>query len=146
MVWWQWMVIALVLAGLEMATPGGFFVVFFGAGALVVGFLGLAGLDLPQWLQWLLFSFFSIVALLLFREPLLRAMRERTAGAGQVDALTDDVAITLEEMAPGAVGRAELRGSTWSARNGGQATLAKGVRCRVLRVDGLMLVIDREGA
>jgi len=146
MVWWQWMVIALVLAGLEMATPGGFFVVFFGAGALVVGFLGLAGLDLPQWLQWLLFSFFSIVALLLFREPLLRAMRARTAGSDQVDALVGAVAIALEEMAPGTVGRAELRGSTWSARNGGQGSLAKGERCRVLRVDGLMLVIDREGA
>ena len=56
MVWWYWMVLGLALLGAEMTTPGGFYILFFGLSALVVGTL--AGLDLVEadWLQWLLFS------------------------------------------------------------------------------------------
>ena len=42
MLWWHWIAFGLVLAGFEMLTPGGFFVVFFGVGALLVGLLQLA--------------------------------------------------------------------------------------------------------
>ncbi len=37
MIWWYWVVLGLLLTGLELATPGGFFVIFFGVGALLVG-------------------------------------------------------------------------------------------------------------
>ncbi|MGZ7030612.1 MAG: NfeD family protein, partial [Thermoanaerobaculia bacterium] len=58
-----------------------------------------------------------------------------------VDTMIGEEAITTDEIAPGATGRADLRGSTWSARNVGETPLAKGQRCTVERIDGLLLHI-----
>lgn len=144
MLWWHWIAFGLVLAGFEMLTPGGFFVVFFGVGALLVGVLALAGLAGPLWVQWLLFTILSVVALLVFRKPLLQWMRGRD-DHGPIDALVGEIAIPVTDIAPGQVGRAELRGSGWQARNVSQVTTSRGQRCRVSRVDGLMLDIEPEG-
>jgi membrane protein implicated in regulation of membrane protease activity len=62
------------------------------------------------------------------------------------DSPVGDIAIPQEDIAPGAVGRAELRGTVWSARNLGSAVLARGQRCRVVQVDRLMLFLEPEGA
>jgi membrane protein implicated in regulation of membrane protease activity len=144
MFWWHWVVLGLVLSALELASAGGFFIIFFGAGAIVVGLLSLLNLAGPLWVQWLLFSALSVVSLRLFRDPLLRRMQANVPHA-RVDDLTKDVAIALEDIAPGAVGRVELRGSAWSARNVGPGPIAKVQRCTVRRVDGLMLHISAEG-
>jgi membrane protein implicated in regulation of membrane protease activity len=146
MVWWHWIAIGMVLAALEMAGPGGFFILFFGIGALFVGLLSVAGLAGPLWLQWLLFSVISVVSLLFFRRPLLAWMRRQEPSPASVDRLEGEVAVVTEDIPPGAVGRAELRGSTWSARNVGATTLARGQRCVVVRVDGFMLALVPEGA
>ena len=62
-----------------------------------------------------------------------------------VDSLVGETAIPLEEILPDAVGRAELRGTVWSARNAGTVTLLKGQRCLVTSVDRLMIFIKAEG-
>jgi len=145
MQWWHWAVLGLALGLLELATPGGFFILFFGVGALLVGLLSMIGFAGPLWLQWMLFGVLSVVTLFFFRDPLLRRMRaaERT---GLVDSLTADIAVTKEDILPGAVGRAELRGTSWSALNVGMAVLHRGQRCSVRKVEGLTLHITAEGA
>ena len=60
--------------------------------------------------------------------------------------MVGDLAVPLEDIAPGAVGRAELRGTVWSARNASHAALVRGERCRVVRVEQLMIFIEPEGA
>ena len=145
MQWWHWAVLGLILGLLELATPGGFFMLFFGIGAFVVGLLSLAGIAGPIWLQWALFTGISVAALLVFRDPLLRRMRG-TQHHGAIDAITSDIAIAKEDIQPGAVGKAELRGTAWSALNVGVAALHRGQRCAVRKVDGLTLHIVAEGA
>jgi membrane protein implicated in regulation of membrane protease activity len=145
MAWWLWLVLGFVLCGLELAGPGGFFLIFFGVGALAVGVLSVLGLVETAWLQWLLFSLLSIVSLLLFREPLLRLMRRFDRGPGEIDTLANELALPLDTIPPGAVGRAELRGTIWNARNVDTEALSPGQRCAVARVDGLMIFIRREG-
>ena len=144
MLWWLWLVLGLLLAGFELLTPGGFFLIFFGTAALAVGVL--AGLDLggPVWLQWLLFSVLSVVSLLFFRNPLLARMGRGTADDAPIDSLVGETATPLEDIAPDGVGRAELRGATWTARNGDPRPVALGQRCLVQRVDGLTLWIRAE--
>lgn len=146
MLWWQWMALGLVLAALELVSPGSFFIIFFGVGAVAVGLLSLLGIGGPVWVQWLLFSIISVAALLVFRNPLLRLVRATAHHRPPVDALTSDIATTLEEIAPGAIARVELRGSVWSAKNVGTTVLSKGERCAVQRVEGLMLFVLPEGA
>lgn len=145
MLWWHWIAIGLILAGLELLTPGGFFIVFFGVGAILVGLLDLAGLHLPLWTQWLLFTVLSVAAVVLFRKPLTSRFRVPDSGV-VIDSLVGEVAVPDADIAPGSVGRAQLRGSAWQARNVGATTAVRGHRCRVVRVDGLTIDLDPEGA
>lgn len=143
MPWWTWLLIGLALLGVEVFTPGGFFVLFFGVGALVVGALVGLGIGGPAWVQWLTFSVVSVVSLLLFRSRLLARFGQDTPGA-RLDTLEGEVAIPLEDLVPAAVGKAELRGTVWSALNDDDRILFKGQRCRVVRVDGLTLYVRAE--
>ncbi len=142
MVWWFWVMLGLGLLGLEVLTPGGFFVLFFGLAALAVGALVGLGIAGPAWLQWLFFSLLSIGSLVLFRHRLVE--RLRTSGESTMSGLVGDVAVLLDDLPPGAVGKAELRGTAWSVRHDSSATLARGRRCRVERVEGLMLYVRPE--
>ena len=144
MVWWYWMVLGLVLLGAEMTTPGGFYIIFFGLSALLVGTL--AGLEIVDidWLQWLLFSVIAIGSLLLFRGPLLARMSDGRKAHGEVDSLIGEVVVPLGPLPAGATGRAELRGTTWTAKNVGPTAFDKGQRGKVTNVDGLTLWITAE--
>jgi membrane protein implicated in regulation of membrane protease activity len=140
MAWWIWLLLGLILILAEVVTPGGFYVIFFGIGAIVVGVL--AGFEWagPLWFQWILFSLVSIIALWLFRGRLLEMTR--TADHAEVDSLVGETCVVLEEIPAGAIGKAELRGTPWSTRNIGGRPLAKGERCKVERVEGLMLWVS----
>jgi hypothetical protein len=144
MLWWHWAVLGLLLAAAELITPGGFFVIFFGLAGLVVALLVAMGLAEPLWLQILLFSVFSVASLLLFRNPLLRWMGRHTPPPIQVDNLVGESAVAAAGIEPGGMGRAELRGASWSARNDGTSRIEAGARCRVTRVDGLVIGIQPE--
>jgi membrane protein implicated in regulation of membrane protease activity len=146
MVWWYWVVLGLLLLGLELATPGGFFLLFFGVGALLVGGLVIIGAGGPAWLQWLFFTVLSVAALVFFRTPLLRLMQARTPRSGDIDSLRGEVAVAMDGIPAGGLGRAQLRGTVWTARNLGSDSITPGERCLVTSVDGLTISIRREGA
>jgi membrane protein implicated in regulation of membrane protease activity len=61
MIWWYWIFLGLALAGAEMVSPGGFYLLFFGIAAVIVG--ALVGMNVVQadWLQWLLFSILAVL-------------------------------------------------------------------------------------
>jgi membrane protein implicated in regulation of membrane protease activity len=146
MIWWYWVVLGLLLTGLELATPGGFFLLFFGIGALLVGGLVTLGAGGPAWVQWLLFTVLSVAALLFFRTPLLRLMEARTPRSCDIDSLRGEVAVAMDGIPAGGLGRAQLRGTVWTARNLGTDPIPPGQRCLVTSVDGLTISIRREGA
>jgi hypothetical protein len=142
MTWWYWLFLGLILAGAEMLSPGGFYLLFFGIAALIVG--ALAGLNIVQalWLEWLLFSVLAVASLLLFRGPLLRMTKH--SPTHNVDTMIGESAVLLDDLPPGQTGKAELRGTSWSTRNDGVSPLAKGQRAIVTKVDGLMLWVRPE--
>ena len=142
MEWWLWVVLGLILAAIELATPGGFFVIFFGVSAVIVGLLERIGVAQAPWLQWLLFPIIALVALKIFRKPLLARLRTNEPAA--VDSLVGEVAIVSADLGPGQHGRAEMRGSLWSVRNVGAELLVAGQRTRVVAVQGLVLDIRPE--
>jgi membrane protein implicated in regulation of membrane protease activity len=139
MTWWAWVLLGIALLAVEMATPGGLFALFFGAGAIVVA--PLAALGLPEAGQWLAFTVFSVASLLGLRRRLTQALAKSPHPAAE---LVGEQAVVLVEVVPGGEGRVELRGVPWSARTAGGVALAVGRRCRVERVDGLTLWIRAE--
>lgn len=143
MLWWHWVVIGLILIALEMAASGGFYVIFFGIAALAIAGLHVFDWAGPIWFQLVLFSAISVGSLLGFRGPLLTWMH----GGGprkEVDSFVGDIALPLEDIPAGAVGRAEMRGAVWSARNQDSVTIARGERCKVVDVDRLTIFLKPE--
>ncbi len=147
MLWWHWSVLGMLLLGLEVLTLGGlgnFYFLFFGLAALIVSGLSWGGLVEAQWLQWVLFSGIGVSLLFVLRSQLQPKGSSGGKGDPIVDTLIGEVAILLEDLPVEGAGKAELRGSTWTARNGGQGPLVKGQRAQVFRVDGLTLWLHAE--
>jgi membrane protein implicated in regulation of membrane protease activity len=140
--WWIWLLVGLLLLLAELVTPGGFYIIFFGVGALVVGILAGFQAAGPPWFQYILFSVVSVVALWLFREKLLQLTRSRSSDG--VDNLVGETAVLLEDISANGIGKAEMRGTSWSTRNVGDKPLARGQRCRVERVEGLTIFVRAE--
>jgi membrane protein implicated in regulation of membrane protease activity len=143
MIWWFWILFGLLLAAIELATPGGFFFIFFAVSALLVGMLELLHILESDALQWGLFSILSLVCLAFFRKPLLDRMNRETRSEA-VDSLVGELATAVAPIAAGDHGRAEVRGATWTVRNVDAVSLEGGERCRVVAVSGLELDIRSE--
>ena len=141
MPWWSWIVLGTVILISEIIVSTDFYLVFFAASAVIVGLLVLLGVSLPVSAQWLLFAALSIGMLVLFRARLREKIKTREQ---DVDKLEDEIAVATEQLAAGGTGQAELRGSTWRARNIGELDLEVADRCRVERVDGLVLSIRKD--
>jgi hypothetical protein len=137
MPWWGWIVVGVVLLGGEIVADAQFYLVFLGVAAILVGLLGVAGLSGGIAMQWAIYGLLAVVLLLGFRGRVYGKLRG--ANPPGHETIIGEVAIAQEAIAPGAIGRAELRGSAWSARNVGSEALAKGQRAQVVRMEGLML-------
>ena len=138
----MWLAGGLVLIALELATPSGFFIMFFGVGAILTGLMAAAGLVTSLGPQWLTFTVASVVCLLLFRRKIQARIEPHPRPP--VDSLVGQIALPAEDIAPGSVGRVMLRGTTWEARNEGPSPLAANQRCRVKHVSGLQLGVVAE--
>ena len=137
----MWLAGGLVLLLIELATPSGFFVMFFGLGAMTVGVfqgLGILGSNIAQ---WFVFTALSIIYLLLFRGRMQQGVDRPPAN---IDTLVGELAIPRERILPGHVGRVDLRGALWNARNDASGMLEPGQRCRVTAVDGLTIYVQPE--
>lgn len=140
--WWLWLAGGLALVVAELVTPSGFFIIFFGLGALTVGVLATLEIVTAGWAQWLLFTALSIAYLVIFRDRF--QARFQIPPPPNVDSLVGGLAIVQERLLPGVVGRVEVRGSMWSARNVSTVMLDAGQRARVASVDGLTLAVVPE--
>ena len=141
MPWWGWVALGILFLGAELVGVGAaFYLVFVGAAAICIGLLGLGGLDLPIWGQYLAFAGLAIASMVLFRGKLYKKLRAdvpgyRASPAGQVVQVEDDVAV-------GGHTRVSLRGTQWTAVNRGPGTIAAGSQARIVTRDGVELVIE----
>jgi hypothetical protein len=138
--WWMWVVLGMVLLLGEVLTPGGFFIIFFGAAAVVVGLLKALGLEMTLSYELMLYAVLSVLGLLFFRKPLQQRFKQLTPNMA-ADEITGEEGKAIEEIAAGATGKVELRGTSWNAMNAGEAALAKGAACIVDKVTGLTLTV-----
>jgi membrane protein implicated in regulation of membrane protease activity len=136
MVWWIWVLIGFGILALEL-TAATLHVGFFAVGALLVALLVVLGVDLPLWGQLVVFTGVSLIAFFYLRPILVRKLKLDQKRV--VDTLVGEQATALEDMGVGGNGRAEMRGTTWSARNTGETALIRGQRCIVAGVDGLVI-------
>jgi membrane protein implicated in regulation of membrane protease activity len=137
--WWMWFLFGLLLMLAEFFTPGAFYQFFFGAGAVLVGLIGAFWPGMPLGLQLALFLVLSLGSLLVLRKPLKEKFGR--GSEDHVDKIAGETAVAMEEIGVNDRGKAELRGTVWTARNVGAAAIAENQRCLVVRVDGLTLSV-----
>ena len=143
MAWWGWVAAGALLLAAEMGVvDAGFYLVFLGLAALLVGLVSLAGLGGPAWLQWLLFAAVAAVSLGLFRGRVYA--RVQRGAEGSREGLAGEIAVASERIEAGGRGRAELRGAQWTVMNAGRMPIAAGGRAQVLRSEGLVLHVRSE--
>lgn len=138
MAWWIWFLVGIALLALEFVAST-LHSAFFAAGAFLVSLLVAIGVGGPLWAQLLTFTLFSLVTLFFIRPAVVAKLKLNETKV--VDSLVGETATAVDEIPASSVGKAEMRGSTWSAQNIGQTTLARGQRCTVERVEGLMLYV-----
>ncbi len=136
MTWWIWVLVGLALLAVEFASTT-MHLGLFAVGAFVVAILVGAGVDLPLWGQLVIFTGVSVFSLLFIRPILVRKLKLDRKPV--VDSLVGEQALALSDIPVAELGRAEMRGSTWSARNIGETALLRGQRCVVAHVEGLLL-------
>ena len=131
------------MLGAELfAVDAQFYLVFLGVSAAVVGFAGLLGINLPEWMQWLAFAVISIVFFVTFRKTLYEKLRQ--GGQGYEQMYKGEVVTVADEVAPGSRGRAQYRGSEWNIQNVGDSAISAGAPAKVVEVDGLTLKVEAE--
>ena len=136
--WWVWVLVAFLLLTIEFfATTA--HIGFFAVGAFLVAILVGVGLDIPLWAQLLIFAISSVVLLVFVRPIVVRKLG--LSKTHIVDTMIGEQAILLADVAVAGEGKAEMRGSTWTARNVGETPLLKGQRCLVEKIVGLTIYV-----
>jgi membrane protein implicated in regulation of membrane protease activity len=138
MAWWLWCILGMLLFAVELfAVDAQFYLIFAGVAAVIVGLLGLIGIDLPVWGQWLSFAVLSIVAMFTLRKQIYARLMGKPHGPVASD--VDQRVVLSQELAPGMSCRIEYRGSGWTALNVGDRVIPPGGAARIDSVEGVTL-------
>ena len=139
---WHWLILALVLAGIEMLTPG-FFAIWLGGAALITGLIVLVISSMSWENQHILFAVLTVVSVLawykLGRRILIPTDDATLNRRG--DSLVGRSGDLVEPIVNGR-GRVKIDDSVWRAE-GHDAPL--GTRMVVTGVQGAILKVDRAG-
>lgn len=139
MVWWHWLVLAVVLAAVEAFIPGAI-AIWFALSAAIVGVLLLMWPDLSGIAQWLLFALLGLGATIGYRKFYRKGSGPEDAGnlnqrgqqyIGQVYTLSDAIVQGR--------GKAHVGDGSWIVAG---PDAPAGARVRVLGVEGTVLQVE----
>ena len=142
MPWPIWIMAGLMMMVVEVHYTRDFTLFCFGISALLVGLMTILGV-LGIWTQWISFAALSTALLFSAREWLRRKMLSRP-GSEELENIIGQLAIPLEDLPAYGFGKAELRGTIWSAHNATHTQILHGQRCKVMKMNGLTLWIIPE--
>lgn len=138
--WLLWFALAVVFAVIEIVTVG-FFMIWFGVGALVAMLVSLVTTNLS--VQFLVFIIVSVLLLSMTRK-FSSKLTKGTVTATNVDAVIGKIGIVTEDIPaldnPGLV---KISGEIWSAISADSNPIAKDTQVEVLQVKGVRLVVRR---
>jgi membrane protein implicated in regulation of membrane protease activity len=141
MTWWGWVLLGAILLGLELTLiDAQFYLVFVGGAAVIVGFADRAFGGFAPEVQWLAFGALSVAGVVGFRRTVYEKIRGEPTVARETGPVGHEFALP-EALEPGASCQAEFRGSHWTITNGSDQSLGADARVRVVRIEGLSLIV-----
>ena len=136
---WFWVALVIIFAIIEVLTLG-LTTVWFAIAALVMVFLSF--LKIPLSVQGLIFLAISAV-LLIFTRPIavkkFKIGREKT----NVDSLAGKHALVTRAIGEFEKGEAKVNGQIWSAHTEDGSEIAEGIKCEILRIEGVQLIVKK---
>jgi len=137
------MIGGVILFGAELTfIDAQFYLVFVGSASIIVGLI-VATVAVENWAQWALFALLSIGSMALFRGRIYRRLRGHPP---EVHTGPGGGALTLPmALVPGESCQAEHAGSFWTVQNDSAVPLPSGARVRIVRVQGLTLLVRPVG-
>lgn len=136
--WILWMIFAALMIIGEIFTAG-FFVLWFGIGAIAAGLLAVFGLGIGWQLG--VFVVVSLVLLLVSRKFADKISKPQPDGIG-ADRFVGQKGVVLEEINNLAnTGQVRLGKETWRAESATDETIPVGAKIRVVEMSGTHLVV-----
>ena len=142
--WWHWMVLGIALMLLELAVPA-FFLIWFGVGALIVGFALLGLPTLPFAWQVVVWTVCSLAFIGLWFKVFKPGFHKTRAGMSK-GSLVGEIGLITREVRPFQKGQIRfqkpvLGDEVWDAI--AEEEIRIGERVRVLDVEGNLLKVGR---
>jgi inner membrane protein len=134
---WAWIILGVVLIGLELAAPG-VFLLWLGLAAVATGLVdGMAGLSWQA--STLLFAALSVVAVLVGRALSRPDVSRETSSLNRRGAALVGRIFVLEAPINAGEGRIRVDDSSWRVKGPDQPA---GASVRVVRVEGATLMVE----
>ncbi|WP_026530668.1 NfeD family protein [Haematomicrobium sanguinis] len=141
--WALWLVLVLVLAGVEMLTLDLIFIMM-SVGALSGLIVSLFGVPFP--LQFVVAAVVSLVMIFVVRPIALRQMHKNDPELRtNADRLIGESALTIEPV-DSVTGTVKIEGDTWSARSEDGTAISVGEKVLVTRIDGAIAIVSTRPA
>ena len=136
---YYWFGAAVVLIIIEIATMG-LTTIWFAAGALMAGFLNLAGGNL--WIQVSVFAVISLILLLMTRPLAGRYLNSRTQKTNADSLIGEICLVTAQIDNLKGEGQVVVKGQEWSARSQNGDSILKGSKVRITQIQGVKLIVE----
>ncbi len=135
----SWVIVAIICAVAEIFTAG-FFIIWFGGGALAAALVAKIGLSL----EWQFGSFVVVSTVLVLSTKKLTAKLHRKGPEFKTNVYRiqgKEATVTVEIPQDGS-GQVKIGGEIWSARAEQGGRIPAGVKVRVLRVSGVHAIVE----
>jgi membrane protein implicated in regulation of membrane protease activity len=137
-VWGKWLIVAVGCGIAEIFTPN-FFILWFGAGALVAAVISALGLGVV-W-QFTGFILASAVLILYTKRISSRWFTKREETKTNIYGLPGKTGYVTRDISEGCPGEVRVGGETWTARSALGARIRTGAKVEVVKVQGVHLVV-----
>ncbi len=134
-----WIILFLVLLLIELATVN-LVSIWFAVGAL--GAFATSFFTNSILIQLLIFVVISVISLLITLPIVKKFKSKESIVPTNLDRVIGRQAEVTKEIKPNHYGEVEIFGTTWTAIS--QETIKIGEKVRVLKMDGVKLIVDRE--
>lgn len=135
-----WTILTIVLAVLEASTAQ-LICIWFAGGSFIALISALCSVGV--FAQWVIFIISSAIILSLTR-PIVNKLKKNGKEKTNIDALIGKTCVVKEEIDNlKECGRVSINGIEWSARNVQDGTIEEGVTVKVLKIEGVKLIVER---
>lgn len=137
--WLLWTVIMFVCLIIELSS-GDFYVTCFAIGALIT--VPAAALEVPLWMQVLVWAVASVLSILLVRPQLVKHLRKPGRKlVTNADAIIGRRGIVIEPIEASKPGYVKIDGDEWRAVGDGGLTFEKGDEVTVVARDSVIVTV-----